>query len=76
MKLLCLMFGHQPPVYAKKGWYSPGQEYAKVKVETTDGIRRTHAKVVGECARCKEKFTICRIHLPSIKEIEEHRKWM
>lgn len=64
MKTLCRLFGHQPPVYAPKGWYSPGEEYARVVPSATDGIGRKHAYVESECPRCKEKFTLCRIHLP------------
>lgn len=65
MNLLCLLFGHQPPTYAKKGWYSPGEEYSKLLIGPTDGIGRTHASVFGKCARCKKEFKICRVHLPS-----------
>lgn len=45
MKILCAIFGHQPPVYAKSGWFSPGQEYAKLEVDVEDGIGRIHAEV-------------------------------
>jgi hypothetical protein len=63
--ILCLIFGHQPPVYAKKGWFSPGQEYAKVsKNIQIDGIGRKHADIYSECPRCKKEFRICKIHLP------------
>jgi len=63
--ILCSIFGHKPPVYAKKGWFSPGQEYAKVhKNITIDGIGRQHADVYSECPRCKESFKLCKIHLP------------
>lgn len=62
--ILCKLFGHQPPVYAKKGWYSPGEEYARVRVGTTDGVGTTHAEVFGKCARCEREFKLCRIHLP------------
>lgn len=64
MNWLCKMVGHKPPVYAKKGWYSPGEEYAKVQFHAEDNIGRQHALVYAECARCGEKFTVCRIHLP------------
>ncbi len=64
MKLFCYLFGHQPPVYARKGWYSPGQEYGKVVKDAIDGIGRRHAKVEAECARCGENFIVARIHLP------------
>jgi len=64
MNILCKVFGHKPPVYAAKGLYSPGEEYAKVKIGATDGIGRVHARVVGECARCQEEFTVARIHIP------------
>ena len=64
MKLLCALFGHQPPVYAKKGWYSPGEEYGKVLRDGFDGIGREHALVQAECARCGENFIVARIHLP------------
>lgn len=66
--ILCLIFGHKPPVYAKKGWFSPGEEYAKkVIIGEHDGVGRTHAAVICECARCDKNFKICRIHIPKIK---------
>lgn len=65
MNILCKIFGHQPPVYAKKGWFSPGEEYARVDSNIIiDGIGRKHAIVTSECPRCKTKFKLCRIHLP------------
>lgn len=67
MKLLCSLFGHQPPVYAAKGWYSPGEEYGRVIVREKDGIGRVHASVEAECARCGTEFTVARIHVPEIK---------
>ena len=63
MNLLCKMVGHQPPVYAPKGWYSPGEEYGRVVRGVVDGIGREHAHVEAQCARCGEKFTVARIHL-------------
>ncbi len=70
MSLLCKIFGHQPPVYAKKGWYSPGEEYAdEVSRPYPDGIGRLHCFVYSTCPRCKQRFRLCRIHLPpSVKE--------
>jgi len=63
--IFCFLFGHQPPIYAKKGWFSPGEEYAKeIRVGPTDGIGRVHAAIVSACPRCGYKFTLCRIHLP------------
>ncbi|XKE45713.1 hypothetical protein LG302_00810 [Halomonas organivorans] len=69
MKLLCKIFGHQPPVYAKKGWWSPGQEYGRLHSGITDGIGREHGHVTAKCARCKEEFKVARVHLiPTAKE--------
>lgn len=65
--LLCRLFGHQPPVYAEKGWWSPGQEYAHIASTEIDGLNVRHATIEGKCARCGEQFRICRIHLPSPK---------
>jgi hypothetical protein len=59
------MFGHQPPVYARKGWYSPGEEYGRVRKCGVDGIGREHAIVEAECARCRKIFNVARIHLPT-----------
>lgn len=67
MKLLCQLFGHQPPVYARKGWYSPGEEYGRVLRGPIDGLGAEHAKVEAECARCGDKFIVVRIHLPPEK---------
>lgn len=65
MKFLCQLFGHQPPVYAERGWFSPGQEYAKKVTEPFfDGIGRGHSQVFSECPRCGEIFRLCRIHIP------------
>lgn len=62
--LTCKLFGHKPPVYGEKGWWSPGEEYGRVIVGPTDGTGRVHARVEAECARCGEKFIVARIHLP------------
>lgn len=70
MSILCSLFGHQPPVYARKGWYSPGEEYGKVILGPVDGIGRKHAQVEAECARCQTKFIVARIHLPTEKKAE------
>ena len=67
MNIICKLFGHQPPVYGKRGWWSPGEEYAKVgsNIEI-DGTGREHATIISECPRCKTKFKLCRIHLPKV----------
>jgi len=65
---LCTLFGHKPPVYAAKGWYSPGEQYGKVVLGALDGIGRQHACVEAECARCGDTFTVARIHVPKLKE--------
>jgi len=65
MKLLCDLFGHKPPVYAAKGWYSPGEEYAQIVPGRIDGIDRWHGEVYAECARCQERFMVCRVHIPT-----------
>lgn len=62
--MLCKLVGHKPPVYAKPGWFSPGEQYGKVVLDGQDGLRRTHAKVQAECARCGKNFTVARIHVP------------
>lgn len=67
MKWLCKLFGHQPPIYAKPCWGGTGQEYAKVKPGTVDGVGRWHSTVESECPRCGEKFMLCRIHVPKDK---------
>lgn len=65
MNLLCKIFGHKPPIYASKGWWSPGEEYAKVNPNIAiDRTGRKHAKVYAECPRCHSNFRLCRIHLP------------
>lgn len=69
MSILCLLFGHQPPVYSKPGWYSPGNEYAQIKRGVyEDGIGRLHAEVFSECPRCGKEFRLCRIHVPRVGE--------
>ncbi len=66
-KTLCILFGHKPPVYAAKGWWSPGESYAHITNICQDGIRRKHATIKSECPRCGEKFILCYLHLPSEK---------
>lgn len=62
--LICLLFGHKPPVYAKTGWYSPGEQYAKVKEFTEDGLGTRHGEVWAQCPRCQTKYKLCLIHIP------------
>lgn len=57
--LFCYVFGHQPPVYADKGWYSPGEEYAKIKNIIVDNINRKHAIIYSECPRCGKEYKLC-----------------
>ena len=70
MNLLCILFGHKPPVYAKTGWWTPGEQYAKVKVGVIDGIGRVHGEVNAPCARCSKEFTVALIHIPQLKPKE------
>lgn len=62
--MFCKLFGHKPPVYAEKGWYSPGQEYMKVQLDAVDGSGRQHAVIYADCARCGKRFKVGRIHVP------------
>lgn len=63
MKFLCAVFGHKPPVYKEKGWWSPGEEYGRLTEPHSDNVGRVHCCVIGECARCGEKFRVARVHL-------------
>lgn len=72
MKLLCRIFGHSPPAYKHKGWWSPGEEYGKVVTVGMDGIGRGHWHLRGECARCGEEFLVGRFHVPQ----EAHQVWI
>jgi len=74
MSILCSILGHKPPVYAEKGWYSPGQEYGKLSHFEADGIKRVHAYVEGECARCGESFRMARVHLPSAERVGQFER--
>lgn len=65
--MLCGLLGHKPPVYARKGWWSPGEEYGYIIVGVTDGTGRVHCEVMGRCARCGNEFKLCRVHLPERK---------
>lgn len=67
--LLCKLVGHKPPVYAKKGWWSPGEEYGKLRYTGKDNIGREHAEVVAECARCQEKFVVARVSIPTNRKV-------
>jgi len=73
MSLLCELVGHKPPVYAEKGWWSPGQEYGKLVYDATDGIGRHHGHVTAECARCNVRFKVARVHIPN-EIIQNERK--
>jgi hypothetical protein len=64
MKLACHVFGHKPPIYSTKGWYSPGEEYATVILGAVDGCGRQHAIIFADCARCGASFKLARIHIP------------
>lgn len=65
MNLLCWIFGHKPPEYAEKGWWSPGEKYARRLAGCGgDATGRDHYIVICECARCGKNFNACRIHLP------------
>ena len=76
MKILCGLFGHKAPVYAEKGWWSPGQEYARVDSDLqVDGTGRVHAKVNAKCPRCGEEYKICRIHLPDVRVAKINGYW-
>lgn len=75
MKLLCYMVGHQPPVYARKGWFSPGEEYGALHLHATDGIGRVHLTVDAECARCGDRFTVARAHLTDEVRQAGNRAW-
>lgn len=70
MNILCKWFGHKPPVYGPKGWWSPGEEYGRLRNLITDGCGRVHAIVTGECARCGEKFDMARVHLPREEDVK------
>lgn len=64
MSLLCKLFGHQPPVYAKKGWWSPGEQYGQLFVGKTDETGRVHGECFAACARCEKRFKVMRVHTP------------
>lgn len=66
-KLICAVFGHSPPCYAKQGWYSPGEQYGHAVSDQLDGINRQHYKLYAECARCEEKFMVARFSIKNPK---------
>jgi ribosomal protein S27AE len=68
MKLLCKIFGHKPPIYAERGWWSPGEQYGTLKGGYIDGIGRVHAEIHTECPRCGEKVMIAQVHIPQTKQ--------
>jgi len=63
MAVMCTIFGHKPPVYKEKGWWSPGEEYGRLKHPQRDNLGVFHYQVVGECARCGQQFTVARVHV-------------
>lgn len=76
MSLRCQLFGHKPPVYSRRGWWSPGNEYANPPHSIQiDGTGRVHAVIDGECARCGRTVRLCRIHLPTIRTAKVHGYW-
>lgn len=64
MNIFCRVFGHKPPVYGAKGWWSPGEEYGYIRAQGIDHIGRMHCTVYAECPRCKTEFKIARTHIP------------
>lgn len=73
MSLLCKVFGHQPPSM----WPNHGGSYMDIKNVHTDGIRRYHARLEGECPRCRQTYTVGMTHLPfqAMDEAEKYR-WL
>lgn len=65
MNILCEIFGHKPPGYARQ----VGGEYMDFVYFVTDGIGRRHAVLYGECPRCKEIYEVGKTHIPEIKEM-------
>jgi hypothetical protein len=64
VNLLCLLFGHMPPQYARrKGW--GGWEYCDLGTPCTDNIGRQHVEIFGDCARCERRFQVGKTHLPT-----------
>ena len=70
MNILCKMFGHQPPIYATPGWYSPGEQYGTIRIGATDGIGRIHGEIYADCPRCGKEYMMARVHVPTI-EVEK-----
>lgn len=65
MNVLCKIFGHKPPVYAKSGWHSPGEHYVhSIQRCGVDGTGREHAELYSRCPRCCKVFYLARIHIP------------
>lgn len=65
MKFICKIFGHKVPSANRPGWYSPGEQYAKLSAGVVDGANRQHATVHAICERCGEEYLVCRVHLSS-----------
>ena len=66
MSWICKIFGHETPMQRRKGWFSPGQEYAHFgRWQPMDATGVQHRQIVYNCDRCGEKdIPLCRIHLP------------
>lgn len=64
MSILCKIFGHKPPCY----WQNIGGDYIKLILEGVDGIGRQHARLKGECPRCKKEYWVGSTHVPIINK--------
>lgn len=59
MSILCKLFGHKPPEYAK----TIGARYLRgTGPEWLDGINRPHLDLIGECPRCKKVYQVGTVH--------------
>jgi hypothetical protein len=63
MNLICKWFGHKLPYRNRTGWFSPGEQYVRMKGGYTDGIQRIHVDLYAECERCGDKYLLCRSHV-------------
>lgn len=68
MNILCLLVGHKPPCY----WRTTNGDYMALVSMGVDGCEREHARVIGECPRCKHTYEVGWTHLIPRKREKEH----
>lgn len=71
MRLLCWLFGHQPPSESR----FTGGSYGKMGEPYRDGVGRQHVILRGDCPRCEQEYVVMNSHLPMsvVKQMKDYQ---